>query len=277
MNTKQLKILSLGAVVVAFAGCASTEINPALENARAAVQQASNDPFVAEESAGTLERARDALTAAETTYQNEGNNEPELLEHQSYLARRYAETAMAMAAEARANEEVESAEAERKSVLLAIRTAQAERNAREAELARARATQAESQAEALADKVDELQTKQTDRGIVLTLSDVLFDVDKAQLKPGADRTIDQLAQFLKEYPQRELIIEGHTDSTGSDAYNDQLSERRADAVAMALERLGIPESRLETRGLGESQPVASNDTAAGRQQNRRVEVVVANL
>lgn len=303
MNSKRhITGLSLTALAVAIAGCASTEPNQSLEQARSAVQSAGNDPEVVAAAAIELDQARDSLAAAEAIYREEGNDEPELLEHETYLARRYAETAIAIADEARADTQIEQAEAERSRVLLEIRTAEAEQreaeaeraeliaaqNARQAELerqralsaqeraqaAQAQAQSAQARAESLADQLDDLEAQQTDRGLVLTLGDVLFDFDEADLKPGASNTIDQLADFLNEYPERELVIEGHTDSVGPEQYNEQLSLRRASAVAMALEQRGIPDGRLETRGLGEARPVANNDTDAGRQQNRRVEVIV---
>ncbi|MEP7208527.1 MAG: OmpA family protein [Casimicrobiaceae bacterium] len=110
--------------------------------------------------------------------------------------------------------------------------------------------------------------------MVLTLGDVLFDTGRAELKPGADRTIDQLATFLRENADRTVEIEGYTDSTGADALNQVLSERRAIAVKNALADRGIAATRVSARGFGETNPVASNDSAAGRQQNRRVEVVI---
>jgi outer membrane protein OmpA-like peptidoglycan-associated protein len=311
MNTKLLVALPLTAVAAALGGCAGTDSNVALEQARSTVQRASSDA-VAIEAAGTeLDRARTALAAAESIYEEEGKSEIEQVEHQSYLAGRYAETALALADGSRAQQAIDSAEAERNRVLLDIRTAEADRNAaqaeaarlaasrneREAELARQRAAAAEAQAvsaqaqavsaqaeadsaqaqaTALAQQLEDLEAQRTDRGIVLTLGDVLFDVDEAELKPGADSTIGQLAEFLNDYPERELTIEGHTDSTGPDSYNESLSEKRADAVGQALVQRGVPRTRFEVLGLGESQPVASNDTVAGRQQNRRVEVIVSD-
>jgi outer membrane protein OmpA-like peptidoglycan-associated protein len=112
--------------------------------------------------------------------------------------------------------------------------------------------------------------------LVLTLDDVLFDVDASDLKPNARSTLDRLADFLDEYDDRVVLIEGHTDSTGTEGYNVALSERRADAVRGALVDRGIAGDRIRIAGLGESEPVVSNDTAAGRQQNRRVEVVISD-
>jgi outer membrane protein OmpA-like peptidoglycan-associated protein len=111
---------------------------------------------------------------------------------------------------------------------------------------------------------------------VLTLGgDVLFDVGEANLKPGAKRAIDNLAQFMQQHPQRNVAIEGFTDSTGSEQYNEILSERRAQAVKDALVARGIAPNRISARGYGEAFPVATNDTPAGRQLNRRVEVAIS--
>jgi outer membrane protein OmpA-like peptidoglycan-associated protein len=121
-----------------------------------------------------------------------------------------------------------------------------------------------------------LQAKQTDRGLVLTLGDVLFDTGQATLKPGAMSTIQRLAEFLRESPERGVTIEGHTDSVGADSYNMLLSENRARSVSSALSGQGIPTDRIVAVGKGESTPVAGNDSAAGRQQNRRVEIIVSN-
>ncbi len=111
--------------------------------------------------------------------------------------------------------------------------------------------------------------------MVLTLGDVLFDTGKAQLHAGAARTIEQLASFLKENPERTIEIEGYTDSTGSQDLNLALSERRANAVKNALTDRGIAANRISARGFGEANPVAGNETAAGRQLNRRVDIVVS--
>jgi len=111
---------------------------------------------------------------------------------------------------------------------------------------------------------------------VLTLGDVLFDTGRAELKPGAGRTLDQLAQFLSEHPERRVQIDGFTDSVGSDAYNEELSQRRADAVKTALMTRGIDPARIGTEGYGKAYPVASNTDSGGRQLNRRVEVVIGN-
>ena len=125
-------------------------------------------------------------------------------------------------------------------------------------------------------QLNELQAKKTDRGMVITLSDVLFSSGKAQLQPGGMRNVQKLADFLKQYPQHKILIEGYTDSKGSSSLNQDLSERRANGVRTALVNKGISADRIATRGYGEEFPIASNDTAASRQLNRRVEIILSD-
>src|SRR5262249_24189292 len=122
----------------------------------------------------------------------------------------------------------------------------------------------------------ELAATRSDRGMVVTLNDVLFDTGSANLRPGGRRVIARLAPFLREYPERTLAIEVFTDSVASPSYNQTLSERRAAAVGVALMEEGIDGSRVYVRGYGDAFPVASNDTLDGRQRNRRVEIVISD-
>lgn len=116
--------------------------------------------------------------------------------------------------------------------------------------------------------------RETSRGIVISLSDILFDVNRATLKPGAEANVRRIAAILQQYPDRQIAVEGHTDATGSDSYNQKLSEDRAASVRASLIAGGVPEGQITSRGFGKTQPVATNDTPAGRQQNRRVEIIV---
>jgi outer membrane protein OmpA-like peptidoglycan-associated protein len=111
---------------------------------------------------------------------------------------------------------------------------------------------------------------------VMTMGDVLFDTDQAQLKPGGEASVDKLAGFMTTYPERQVLIEGYTDSTGSDSHNQDLSMRRAEAVRNALVRRGISTQRLNVLGHGKNSPIATNDSASGRQMNRRVEVLLSD-
>ena len=125
-------------------------------------------------------------------------------------------------------------------------------------------------------QIDALQAKVTDRGIVLTLGDVLFESGRADLKAGAAGNLSKLVAFLTKYPERVVTIEGYTDSIGGDDYNQALSQRRADSVRSYLVRAGIDSGRLTAAGMGKNDPVAGNDSAIGRQQNRRVAVIINN-
>jgi outer membrane protein OmpA-like peptidoglycan-associated protein len=167
---------------------------------------------------------------------------------------------------------------------------EAEQARMQAEQARLQAEQARTQAEAeakaraveqakaaaLMKELAELRAQQTDRGLVLTVGDVLFAVGKAEVAPGGQRSIDQLAQFLKTYPRRRVLIEGHTDNTGNEDFNVKLSQQRADAVRSLLVARGVAPERIATKGHGPKYPIVENATPAGRQQNRRVEILVLN-
>lgn len=133
-----------------------------------------------------------------------------------------------------------------------------------------------AEAERAKAELKDLQAQMTDRGIVMTLGDVLFDVGKANLKSGGVRVVSQLAGYLNANPQRKVSVEGHTDSTGSDDFNQQLSEHRAESVKATLVGAGIASDRVLTQGFGETYPVAGNDSASGRQLNRRVEIVLSD-
>jgi outer membrane protein OmpA-like peptidoglycan-associated protein len=178
-------------------------------------------------------------------------------------------------ATARAREAQRDAEAARQAAIAEQAKLAAEKNA-----AVSAREQAENDARALRERLREqlnivLATRDTARGLIVNMSDVLFDVDKATLKPATRETLAKVAGILLSHPTLRVSVEGHTDSTGSDEYNLKLSQRRADSVREYLIENGISASNIEAHGMGKSQPVASNDTAAGRQQNRRVEMVVS--
>jgi outer membrane protein OmpA-like peptidoglycan-associated protein len=159
------------------------------------------------------------------------------------------------------------ADIKEKEALLA--KAQADAKAKEAEQAKAELAQ-------LMKELSDLQGQMTDRGIVLTIGDVLFATGKSDLNASAQRSMDKLAEFLQKHLNRNLLVEGHTDSVGSDDYNQGLSEQRAASVKRALVDRGIADDRIVTIGYGKKYPLASNDTASGKQQNRRVEAIILN-
>jgi outer membrane protein OmpA-like peptidoglycan-associated protein len=158
----------------------------------------------------------------------------------------------------------------------AIAKRQAEQAISAAEVESAKAAMAKAEADQLMKELSELKAQQTERGIVLTIGDVLFATGKANLSPDANKSVATLAEFLKKYPKRDVLIEGHTDSVGKDDYNMVLSRKRADSVKYKLMEDGIEAGRITTVGYGKKFPLASNDTMAGKAQNRRVEVIILN-
>ena len=255
--------------------------NSMLSEARSVYTDARNDPLVIENAPVALEQAGEYLKQSEAIWQDKGDEDK--LEHYAYLARQRSLVAQEMAKLNLAEQGVEEAEAVRQRVLIEARTAEAEKAEREAEVERLAAEKAKKEAEMalarareLSERVSELEANQTERGLVLTLSAVLFDVGKATLKPGAQSMVNELTAFLNEYDQRTVLIEGFTDSSGSEDFNLTLSQRRAEAVRTALLYMGISAQRIQVRGYGEAYPVASNATLAGRQQNRRVEIIISD-
>jgi len=180
----------------------------------------------------------------------------------------------AAAALARSEEVAQQADLARKEAEQAKRLAEAE--AEEADLARQEAELSAAQASSLRRQLENLQARETARGLVFTLGDVLFEISQDQLREESLGNLDRLVSFLKEYPSRKVNIEGHTDSRGSETFNQELSQKRADSVRRALIDRGIPGAQLQSVGLGEGFPIASNESEFGRQQNRRVEIIILN-
>jgi outer membrane protein OmpA-like peptidoglycan-associated protein len=139
-----------------------------------------------------------------------------------------------------------------------------------------RAEKTKAETDQLLKEFTELKAQQTERGIVLTMGDVLFAFGKSALLPGAIRNVQKVADFLQKNPTRNILIEGYTDSVGSDEFNLTLSQKRADAVKEQLVAMGIRSDRITTKGYGKQFPVASNESEGGRQLNRRVEVLILN-
>ncbi|MCC5925506.1 MAG: OmpA family protein [Bacteroidetes bacterium] len=145
-----------------------------------------------------------------------------------------------------------------------------------ADESRVSAEDARRQSALLAERISELEARPTDRGLVLTLGDVLFEFGKSSMRSGGMKSIDDLAAFLNEYPERKIMIEGFTDNVGSEAFNLELSRNRANAVKSELVSRGISGNRVDTIGYGFQFPVGNNATDAGRQQNRRVEIIISD-
>jgi len=269
------KLITVSALAAVLAACASApQRNDQLEQARAEVQAFTADPMAQQAAGNDIDQARTSLNQADSAFQQK--RPPEEVNQLAYLALRHAQAGEARIAEARARQEVAKAQDERNRIQLQAREREAENAKSEAATARNTAQAAQSELANARQELNDLQAKQTDRGMVMTLSDVLFDTGRATLKPGATRDLDRLAQALKDNANTRVKIEGYTDSVGSMAYNQGLSERRAQAVADALEVRGVPPDRYQVEGLGKEYPVASNNTPEGRQQNRRVEIVFSD-
>jgi outer membrane protein OmpA-like peptidoglycan-associated protein len=279
---RSIHFIAAGAVVWLITGCGGPPANnPLLETARSEFRSAEQDSSVLLFAPVALKEAEEELQTGVRLW--EEKEDKELIEHHAYLAKQKTAVAMETAKLNMAQLEIERAEPERQRVLINIRRNQAiraeqraESAMEEARLERLEAERARDRADELSRRVDELEAERTERGIVLTLGDVLFDFDQATLRPGAMATIANLAGFMQEYPERTIMIEGFTDSIGSDWYNEELSGKRAASVRDELRKRGISTSRIQIIGYGKRFPVATNNTEAGRQQNRRVEVIISD-
>ena len=290
----QKTLIAASVVSVLLAACAAAPLKEpdGAAKVRSKLTQLQSDPNLASRAAVAIRDADSAVRAAEQPQADQ-----ELAAHKVYLADRKVESARAQA-EARLAEDQRSAlSAQRDNARLDARTREADAAKGQVATARAEgaeqklaADQARSDSEAahvaaenseqeaveLQRQLEVLQAKATERGLVLTLGDVLFESGRADLRPGTAGKLNKLVTFLNSHPDRSVAIEGYTDSIGSEDYNQALSQRRADSVRLYLVRQGIASGRLSASGLGVSAPVAGNDSAAGRQENRRVEVIISN-
>ena len=228
------------------------------------------------EQAQAEERLQQAGSERDRMRLDARTREAEAATQRARAAQASAQSAQATArtAQGQAEQSREEAEAARRQA-----AEQAQRAAEEAERANALAKSAGEQSQraaALERDLQSLRAKPTPRGLVVTMGDVLFATGRAELQPGAQRNIDQLASVLKQHPERRVMVEGFTDSVGRAESNLALSQRRADAFRNALTAAGLPADRIEVQAHGEQYPVASNTTPAGRQQNRRVEVLFSD-
>jgi outer membrane protein OmpA-like peptidoglycan-associated protein len=289
MNCK--KLLPLPLTLALLAGCATQpKESETLTMARQVVAEASQNPAVERFAPLALQQAQETLNLAEAAWRSQ---DIEAAEHRAYLALKRAQTAQALARrdqvilsgfQAADQQQLALLQERERQAQMARQQAQqamtaAERARSEAERARqqyqAQLEQQRAELERARSQLAELEPKQTERGIELTLDEVLFPFNSAELQPGNERTIQRLAQFLQASPDAQILIEGHTDAVGTDQYNQQLSEQRAESVRQALAQQGIGRERVRSVGLGEDFPVASNQEPQGRAQNRRVEVVIA--
>jgi outer membrane protein OmpA-like peptidoglycan-associated protein len=273
MHTKHLIAFAVAGALLG--ACASTPPHDDhIDQAQAAIQTLSADPLAQQAAARDLDEARARLQNAQDAL---ATHQPiEVVDHLAYLAQRHAEAGLARVHAERARADLAQAQQQRTQILLAARAREAQNAQDQVQATRAQVVATRAELAQAQQELAELKAKPTDRGMVVTLGDVLFDTGQASLKPGADLALDRLASYLKAHPQTKIVVEGHTDSVGSDEYNDALSQRRADAVAHGLITRGVDGDDVRAVGRGKNFPVATNDTSAGRQQNRRVEIVFSD-
>ncbi|MRX08946.1 OmpA family protein [Pseudoduganella sp. FT25W] len=283
------------AVSMMFAACSSTPTTTSqLDQARGDFVAAQSNPSVAANAPLEFKAASDALDRANAAAaKRESLDEIDKL---AYIAKQKIATAQEAAKAKQAEADVANAARQRDEIRLQARTAEANQARMSADRAKSQAEQAKADADAARAQADaaassareesaknaalqqqlaDLQAKQTDRGIVITLNDVLFNVDRAELSAEGMRTAQKMADVLLQEPQSVVLVEGFTDSTGTSSHNLDLSQRRAESVRNALIGLGVPSGKIATRGYGEAYPVASNSDAGSRQLNRRVEIVLS--
>lgn len=285
-------------------GCATPQ-SQELKQAQQSYSAVQDNPVVNQNASVILYEAKQDLDKAKNA-ENVATQK-----HYAYLAEKKIQLAQTQARQAEIRQQAENLQDQQEKFLLALRQQQAEQAKQRAEQAQQKLQayrsqerqqqltsaqqkaqqaqqkaqqaqqekqQAQSELQQLRQEMSDMKAKaeQTKQGVVLTLSDVVFAFDKSQLKSGAERSLGRLATFLKNHPDRKVLVEGFTDNIGSNQYNQQLSQQRAQAVTQALKADGISSDRITTRGLGENYPIAPNSTAAGRQQNRRVEITILN-
>ena len=245
------------------------------EDARLIAVKKQEETYAAEQRAMLLRRETEALSQAKSEQARRQQAESERVAAEQRTSEATAAREAAERARAEANASAERLARER----AAAESARAAAEAR-AQQAQSTAEQSEREKAELRAKLREqlaliLETNETARGLIVNLSDVLFDTGRATLKPGAREKLAKVTGVLLAHPGLQIEVDGHTDSVGADAFNQRLSEQRAAAVRTYLVDHGIPETAVTALGFGEGSPVVSNNTAAGRQRNRRVELVVA--
>ncbi len=289
MNTRNRSAVSLVVAAVAISLLASCATQHPRLNETAALRdrltRLQSDPQLASRAPVAMKDAEVALQAAEKP-----ERDSQQAAFRLFIADRKIDTADALAherllvdqrtqlAEARDAMRLRARTQEADIANARTRIAQADAQAQRQQTAAAndRSAMATADALELQHQVDLLNAKVTERGLVITLGDVLFATGSATLRPAGDNHLEQLAGFLRKYPERTLRIEGHTDNVGKADSNLALSRHRADAVKTYLVDRGVDSMRITAAGLGEGSPVSNNESSTGRQQNRRVEVIMAD-
>lgn len=284
------------AVAALLASCATgPKATTLLDQTRVEYRMVQASPNVATYAPLEMQKASDAMAKAEASAADRSSDAD--IDNLAYLARQQIALTQVVTKRKMAEAEIANAGKQRDQLVMDQRTNEANaaqiranratqaavlaqndaaRAQQQTLLARDAAANAELRNAQLETQLADLAAKKTDRGIVITLGDVLFGTDQARLNGQGIAAAQKLATVLQNNPQRNVLVEGYTDSTGAADYNQTLSERRAGAVQIALQQMGIAPGRVVMRGYGESFPVTANDTAQNRQLNRRVEIVLSD-
>ena len=265
----------LAAAVAFAAGACATTTPKELQEARQAYQEAESGPASQVAPADLLE-AKQALQRAEQAFDEEGD-EPVVID-QAYIAHRKAQIATTVAQMRQYSDELAQAQ-ERRNEMTAQVSKELHETRQDLEEERESRIQAEAKAEgALQELKENARVTQEQRGLVVSLaSGLMFNIGESEVRPPAYERLETVAKLLQSSPNRMVVVEGYTDSQGGSESNIELSRRRAESVKQFLVSQGVPAQRIRTRGYGEANPVAANDTQTGRAQNRRVEIVIEPL
>jgi outer membrane protein OmpA-like peptidoglycan-associated protein len=270
MKSSNPVVVSLAVAAILSACSAAPPSNESLEKARTMIPEVERSAR-AGVAATDIANARTSLDAANRLAAAKAKSSDVEFEAQNAVLS--AQIASEKILTVQANDAIAHGSVERQTVLLQARDRETQRSAEQLGEARQAADAAQLRADSLETLLADLKLKKTERGLVLTLGDVLFETNQSTLQSGAYGTLDRLATALREKSGRKVLIEGHTDNVGSEDSNQQLSQRRARSVQSALTQRGVAGDQIMAVGKGESSPIASNDDAAGRQANRRVELI----
>jgi outer membrane protein OmpA-like peptidoglycan-associated protein len=284
------------AITLLLGACSTTPKTTALlDQTRSDFMMAQNNPAVGTYAPLEMKQASEALAVANEAALNKDSEQR--IDSLAYLAKQKIATTQEVAKQKSAEADVQNSNKQRDQLRLDQRTQEANQSRANADQAKLNAEQAKQatqvaqnetiEAQRLAQEAQmktakleaqlaELAAKKTERGMVITFGDVLFDTNQSRLSPEGMRIAQKLADVLQQNPQRMVLAEGFTDSVGSDAHNQTLSQRRSDAVRNALQGMGVSRDRINSRGYGESFPVAGNQTADERRLNRRVEIILSD-
>lgn len=254
--------------------CGSVPTTNLLEQTRSDYQAAQNNPQVVKYAPLELKQADNAMAQANAAAADKQSTDD--IDKLAYLAKQKIALTQEKAKQKSSESDVANASKERDQMRLEQRTNEADQAKGDTANAQRQMLEAQRRTAQLEARLADLSAKKTERGMVITLGDVLFQTDKASLNQDGLNTSRKLAKVLEENPERTVLIEGFTDSTGSAEHNQRLSELRATSVRQTLQEMGVNRSRIAIRGFGESYPVAANDTKEDRQMNRRVEIILSN-